>query len=266
MSNYEYIVITDLDGTLCTSTGKPSKESIEYLREFQKKRPNVLVTFSTGRPWSESKEIYEQLGLKSYISCLNGSYIYNPHNDHLILSSLSEKFLEYALFSPFFLSKVVTGALLTSKPNIPLSATDSPKALLDCFASSASSLIGIKLLYKSEDDVYVREIIENIKKFKPAPVVNIFYYPGLINLEIQSAQRDKFSFVEFAANHYGVDYPNILTFGDNHNDIPMMKGGVRGCALSNALFLLLQEATVLSKFSNDQDGVIKELDRYFGPL
>ncbi|AGX89262.1 HAD-IIB family hydrolase [Mycoplasma parvum] len=265
MSNYKYIVISDLDGTLCTSQGDVSQESIEYLKKFQEKRDDVLFTFSTGRAWNDAKPIYEQLGLKSYISCLNGGYIYNPHTNHLISSCLSERFLKYLLLTPNVLSLLQSGAILTSNIRIPLDS-DNPRKFLEAFKKSNSILVGIKFFYKDSDREKVREIIKNIKKFEPEPKVSIFYYPGLINLEIQSKQEDKFSFVEFVANFFGVPYSNILTFGDNHNDIPMTKGGVRSCALSNALFLLGQEATYISKYSNDEDGLIKELDLFFGPL
>ncbi|CCE66578.1 HAD-IIB family hydrolase [Candidatus Mycoplasma haematominutum] len=265
MFNYEYIVISDLDGTLCNSLGAPSKNTVEYIREFQQKHPKVLFTFSTGRNWADCSEIYESLGLTGYISCLNGAYIYNPKTEHLVISCLGEKFLNFLLHSPHVLPKLHSGSLLTNKVNIPLN-TDQPNKIWNTFRESKAILIGIKLLYREEDKQQVNEIIQIIKSFKPAPKVNLFYYPGLINLEIQNDKEDKFSFVKFAANYYGVDYPKILTFGDNYNDVPMMQGGVRGCALANATFLLKQEAQVISKFSNDEDGLIKELDSFFGPL
>ncbi|CBZ40328.1 HAD hydrolase, IIB family [Mycoplasma suis KI3806] len=254
-----------MDGTLCTTQGDISKETVDYLKMFQEKRPDVLFTFSTGRAWNDSKPIYDQLGLKSYISCLNGGYIYNPKTNHLVSSCLSEKFLKYLLFSPFVLSCLQSGDILTNTMRIPLDS-EYPNKCFDAFKTSNSVLVGVKLFYKESDKEKVREIIRNIKKFDPEPKVSIFYYPGLINLEIQSKQEDKFSFVEFAANFFGVPYSNILTFGDNHNDIPMTRGGVRSCALANSLFLLGQEASYISKYSNDEDGLIKELDLFFGPL
>ncbi|AFN65329.1 HAD superfamily hydrolase Cof [Mycoplasma wenyonii str. Massachusetts] len=262
MSNYKYIVISDLDGTLCNSREILSEQTKEYIVKFQEEHPEVLVTFCTGRPWAEAKDIYEQLQLKSYIACLNGSYIYNPHTKHLITSFLSTKFLSYLLSFPSTLSNLVKGALITDKLLLPLES-DLPKATLQALEKSESNLVGVKLFYKESDWGVVSELIAWIKKFSPAPRVSIFFYPGLLNIELQSSQLDKSSFVQFISNYVGVEYKNILTFGDNHNDIPMMKGGVRGYALSNALFLLKQEASVISKYSNDEDGVIKELTSFF---
>ncbi|AHC39838.1 haloacid dehalogenase [Mycoplasma ovis str. Michigan] len=262
MSDYKYIVISDLDGTLCDSREILSDQTKKYLLKFQKEHPEVLFTFSTGRPWAEAKEIYEQLQLKSYISCLNGSYIYNPHTNHLITSFLSTKFLSYLLNIPQTLNNLVRGALITDQLLIPLEP-NIPRTTLQSLERSKSNLVGIKLFFRESDCTIVNEIIEQIKKFSPTPRVNLFFYPGLINVELQSSQLDKSSFVQFISNFLGVEYKNILTFGDNHNDIPMMKGGVRSYALSNSLFLLKQEALVISKYSNNEDGVIKELASFF---
>lgn len=239
-----------------------SKQTKEYLIEFQKEHPEVLFTFCTGRPWAEAKEVYEQLQLRSYIGCLNGSYIYNPHTKHLITSFLSSKFLAYLLNFPYVLNSLAKGALITDQLLIPIES-DLPRATLQALENSNSNLVGIKLFFRDSEWKIVNELIEHIKKFSPTPRVSLFFYPGLINVELQSSQLDKSSYVQFISNYFGVEYKNILTFGDNHNDIPMMKGGVRGHALSNALFLLKQEATVISRYSNNEDGVIKELAKFF---
>ncbi|KMZ96215.1 hypothetical protein PVNG_02353 [Plasmodium vivax North Korean] len=133
---------------------------------------------------------------------------------------------------------------MTSKSNIPLKK-GSPRSTISIIEEEGSLIVGLKLFYRSSDEQRVSEIIERAKQFEPSPKVSVFLYPGLINIEIQSNLRDKFSFVEFLANFLGVPFSNILTFGDNHNDIPMMKGGIStiGYIEDSVMWMMFTEAS-----------------------
>ena len=55
---------------------------------------------------------------------------------------------------------------------------------------------------------------------------------------------------------------DVISFGDNNNDIEMLTSSAMGIAMSNAKERVKEAAHRVSKWSNDDDGVVKELDSY----
>ena len=54
---------------------------------------------------------------------------------------------------------------------------------------------------------------------------------------------------------------DMISFGDNNNDIEMLTGSGLGIAMSNAKERVKEAAHRVSEWSNDDDGVVRELER-----
>lgn len=89
MSKYKYLILTDLDGTLLDSNGRLSALTLDYVHRINK-RDDVLFSFSTGRHWRDAEKIYNDLQLKGFVSCCNGAYIYDPHQNWCEYEFLSD--------------------------------------------------------------------------------------------------------------------------------------------------------------------------------
>jgi hypothetical protein len=63
----------DLDGTLIDSRGRPHVEDVRAIRAAL--RQGVHVTIVTGRLYSGSRAIAEELGLRRAIACVDGSHV-----------------------------------------------------------------------------------------------------------------------------------------------------------------------------------------------
>ncbi|OAL10225.1 hydrolase [Candidatus Mycoplasma haematobovis] len=265
MQKYRYLVLSDLDGTLLNSHGELSEETIAYVKELNR-RNDILFCFSTGRCWRDAKEIYAKLELKGFASCCNGAYIYDPHQELIRYSFISEKFLNYFLHNKDFISGLMKGDVLTDKMHLPLTK-DNATEVLNKIRELEANVYGIKNYYDYTQPIedFNRLMVNRInalRSFDFPPNVTVFNYDNFLNMEIQASYVNKELVVDFLGNYYGVAPENILTFGDQVNDLSPAMGKSRFCAVSNAIDLIKQNATLVSKYSNDENAVIREIELF----
>lgn len=63
---------------------------------------------------------------------------------------------------------------------------------------------------------------------------------------------------------YGFPMSAVIAFGDNHNDVELLKNAGWGIAMSNAKESAKEAADYVSEFTNKEDAVAKELTKYLG--
>lgn len=73
----------------------------------------------------------------------------------------------------------------------------------------------------------------------------------------------KASALTYLLDHYRMDTKDLIAFGDEHNDVQMLSLAGVGYAMKNASDTLLPYADRLTAYTNDEDGVAKELQRLF---
>lgn len=263
MQKYKYLVLSDLDGTLLNSKGELSEETIAYVKELNK-RDDILFCFSTGRCWRDAKDIYKTLELKGFVSCCNGAYIYDPHREEIRYSFISEKFLVHVLENKDFSNGLMKGDILTDKMHIPLTSTNA-KEVLAKVRELKANVYGIKNYYEytqpvEEFNKLMAKRVNALNSFDCPPSVTVFDYHNFLNVEIQASYVNKEIVVDFLGNYYGIAPQNILTFGDQVNDLAPAMGKSRFCAVGNAIDLIKQNANLISEYTNDENAVIKEIE------
>ena len=86
-------------------------------------------------------------------------------------------------------------------------------------------------------------------------------YDGVYAFEIHSKEASKGNALKYLANYYNIDSKNTLAFGDQLNDISMLKAANYGVSMINAN----QELKELTKYHTDYDfnnnGVIEFLKK-----
>ena len=63
------------------------------------------------------------------------------------------------------------------------------------------------------------------------------------------------------ANYYNIPTDRIISFGDANNDIELIQVGKYGFAMKNGEDELKQYASKITEFTNDEDGVIREIQK-----
>lgn len=267
MSKYKYLIVTDLDGTLLNSNGELSSLAVDYVHKLNK-RDDILFSFSTGRCWRDSEKIYKQLQLKGFVSCCNGAFLYDPVNDISVYSYLSELVWTGILSNNEFFRDFWKGDILSDKESISFDASTDRFELIRRIKELNGNVYAIKTHFKQvgnpEDQDNVDKRLMFLKDFELPPCVTVYYYANnkSINIEIQAGYVSKEKAVEFLSNYYGVNSRNVLTYGDQINDLPVATGKSFCTSVKNAIDLMKFKSARVSEFTNDEDAVIREVDLF----
>jgi Cof subfamily protein (haloacid dehalogenase superfamily) len=79
--------------------------------------------------------------------------------------------------------------------------------------------------------------------------------------EISNSEAKKSCAVEFLQNYWGLKKEEILTIGDQNNDIELLKAGGVSVAMGNATDELKKYADYVTD-SVDNDGFVKAIEKY----
>ena len=78
-----------------------------------------------------------------------------------------------------------------------------------------------------------------------------------MNIEVMGAGATKGTALTWLCGHLGEDVADAWAFGDNINDIPMIRAAGHGCAMKNAEPEDRAAADAVTEFDNDRDGVAR---------
>lgn len=259
MSGYKYLILSDLDGTLLNSEGVLSKKTVEFVHELHK-RGDVLFAYSTGRSWKESKHIYEELKLKGFVSCNNGAYIYNPHINYLNCVFIAESVWKSILQNKEFFSGIQKLMIYSDKQEFLFDPEEATEVIKEIDEIKANVCV-VKFVFNRSEEI-LSDKLSFLKSFDSKLGITIFWQPDTVSLEISADFVSKEFAVKYIGNFYGVSYDNILTFGDQINDLSIADGVSKSVAVRNAVDIMKQKAKKISKYTNDEDSVIREIETF----
>lgn len=243
-------IILDLDGTLLDDNKKIGDKTIEYLKQIKnnvKIIPASARQFCTIKPYLETLDLLEE---NNYTICFNGSLIVNNK--------------EAEIFSSYIDKSVVIKIddfILDNKIDWTYYLYDN--RLLRNEISNIKEFVNENKIYKIVG-ISIPEVINKIRSNLPKEVLD--------NLEITSSELNRIEFVnkgmtkvkaiELLLNKLDIDKENVVAIGDGDNDIDMIKYVGCGIAMLNSPEIVKENADIITKYSNNEDGVfhaIKEL-------
>lgn len=243
-------IILDLDGTLLDDNKKIGNKTIHYLKQIKNK---VKIILASTRQFCTIKPYLENLGLldaNNYTICFNGSLIVNNK--------------ESEIFSSYIDKRVVIkidNFILDNKIDWTYYLYDNK--LLRNEIRNIEKFVNENKIYKIVG-VSTPSVIRKIRSNLPKEVLD--------NLEITSSELNRIEFVnkgmtkikaiELLLNKLDIDKENVVAIGDGDNDIDMIKYVGCGIAMSNSPKIVKENADIVTKYSNNEDGVyytIKEL-------
>lgn len=263
LENIQHIV-TDIDGTLLNDYGDLGLESKKLIKELINQ--GVLISLATGRLHSATTDIAKELSLNGYIISLDGAIVKGFNDDKTIFEaflkirhvkkavSISNDLLinivlchaksiyytDYNSLIPSLLSKY--GALYKQVN----SYDDYLSGTLEIVC--ASDMKG-SIKWMEERFNFPFSIGCNTSYFRSKKNENIFY------LEIRKAGSSKGKALERLLRHISIKPEQTAVIGDWYNDVTMFQTKAVKVAVANAIPELLNEADVVTKKTNDEDGV-----------
>ena len=250
-------IFMDLDGTVLTSGHKVSKNLIKKLRELEGKGVKTFV--ATGRTFSSSKPFVEMLGIKNPVINYNGGRVVNPLNSKVIFEKpveaqdveelikvSREKGIHLNLYMDdklYIEHETEEGEKYSESVEIPYYVRN-----FDEFIGKSST----KALFIAENSILLELKKELEEKL---PHLN-FVFSKPHYLECLNKEVNKGLAIKELLKKYEISPEETMAFGDQWNDLEMLKFVKYGYLMGNA------EEELKEKFSddritlsNDEDGI-----------
>ncbi|KRM95294.1 hypothetical protein FC19_GL002058 [Liquorilactobacillus aquaticus DSM 21051] len=269
MGNSVKLVISDIDGTLLNAKHNITGELKKAVKRVSAN--NIPVVLASARAPQGMYPIAKKLAIQSNpLVSYNGAYILKMHEQNELQSLKSHPMKKEAVirivetvkkkFTEISINIYAKNNWFVEKDDIWIKIESSITKLMPTkvhFDSlSKDETIEVhKLLLIGEKD----EIQELVAYLKILQLEGVTFYLSKENyLEIVAANVSKETAVKELAGYYRISTKEILTIGDQFNDIPMLKLAGVGVAMGNAPEEVKKAATFVTT-SNNNDGAAKAL-------
>lgn len=259
-------IVSDLDGTLLNSQKKLSKFNFQILKELKFKNKNIKLIIASGKNIYSIKNIIKNLEI-DYFICLNGAKIFNKNNSLIHSISINfkicEKIIEKALLLNLKFFASIDNEIYHYKMEKKYTSKYIHMHSLKVFSINNSELIKGKSFEKI---VFIDEKkkLNNFRIFLEknfSEYINIFFSEKNV-LDIVNKKCNKGTALKFIADYENFNIFNGIGFGDNENDISMLKLIKYPIIMENTE-LKYKNNLFFETLSNNNDGVGIFLKNFF---
>lgn len=264
----KYLIALDLDGTLLNKQSKISPATRDYLIGLDEKGYKIVIT--TGRPVRNAIEFYNELNLHSPLVCYNGGEVIHPHDPTFVPKqfSFSQDLIKAILTE--IPSECIDVAMCETDEKVWMSRND-PTVVNDFWYHDVELIFGdivqnlnqntITFLIRATHEEDKRIIEQVVTKY---PGMKLRFWQGYLErfCEVYYEGTSKAAGLEYVCQYYGIPSENTYAFGDAINDIEILRFVKHGFAMKNSDSNLLQLISNVTEFDNDNDGVMKELQKH----
>ncbi|MEI5990211.1 HAD superfamily hydrolase [Enterococcus termitis] len=263
------LVAIDLDGTLLNSKKEISTRNKEALA--QAKAAGVKIVLCTGRPLAAIEIYLEALNLRD-----NGDYSIT-FNGGLVQKNDTGEIIEKALMP---LEAVHELYELATSLNVPLDILSdglvmqlpASKEHISIYSQLNNLLTfeSYELAQLTTDQIYNKAVVaideiyldEQIKKIPASFYERYEVIKTRSNLlEFMPKGITKAYGISLLARDLGIKQEEIMTIGDEENDLPMIEYAGLGVAMENAVAKVKEIADVITD-TNDNDGVAQAVEKF----
>lgn len=262
-------ICLDIDGTLLNSKHQITEETKKAI-DFAVRERNIPVVLVSARMPKGIVFLQEELDIKEPIICYSGSLVLDKDKDILLSTYMDNQFIReivgearkcsihsslykddqwYIEDMDYWASqeKAIT--------NIEPVVTEYNK-LFNIWEQEKRGCNKILCMGKAENIAVLRDIL--LDKFENQ--LNI-YMSKPTYLEIIPKTASKTSAISFLLEQYNIDKSELMTIGDNYNDMDMLRYADYGIAMGNAPKLVKEAANYVT-LTNDENGVAYAINKY----
>ena len=256
------LVATDIDGTILIPEGEFTEGVKNCIKNLCDN--NIKVVLVTGRMFAAAKLIANDLGLNTPIVSYQGGLVIDCEEtlyERYLTLDQCERILKWA-----------------KKENIHINLynNDLLYSETDCYeVQRYCNNLHTKYQVKSFDEIEKNKInkllaidynnpqkIDRLEKELPKLFPDIYIIKSTpYFLEFSNKEASKYCAVEYLQNHWGLKKEEILTIGDQNNDIELLKAGGIKVAMGNAT----EELKYIADYITDtvhNDGFVKAINKF----
>ena len=289
--NMYKLVAIDLDGTLLNSYGEVSEKNKKAIKKAMQNGKEIVI--ASGRPLQSAKSFALESGASNYVTCGNGSLLYDVRNDKILFDKFidRQKVLEiikiceensifYCLYTEnLTISKTLNYNILfynNENKKMPEDKQTNIKIISDIYKYvEENPNIGIlKITICDESSIIFGGIIKRLRQISDVDVLDVQHMARKVitsgtedvkveyhYTEITSKDVNKWIAIQNLANILNIKSSEVIAIGDNMNDMEMIENAGLGVMMGNSAEYMHEFADVVAPTNND-DGVAYILEKY----
>ncbi len=271
------LIATDLDGTLLNDSDGVPEANIEYIEKAVQN--GCMVALCSGRSYVSLNVFEKKLGLNKkgcYGICFNGGIVYDAYTNEILsdirmqLSSTLELIDEIKRIMNLHIESGLVDILVYASADLYIEKTSDNENTKSY--SDRSNLKRIKLNDFNEmkdhvtkillkgDNTALTKIESEMKQFCVGKCKIFFTSKNL--LEFIPPESGKGRGIEILANILGIEMSQVISVGDQVNDLEMIEAAGLGVAVQNAVDAVKDVADYVAE-SDNNTGVIREIVQKF---
>lgn len=272
------LIAFDLDNTLLDDKKEISNYNLKVIKELQKK--DIEIVIATGRSYISAKKLIEELGNDITLICNNGAIIRNNKADKTLYETNLQEEIACRIIEEGDkrdLNPIVHvngyskgyDVLVREKDNMIEDNSKNPRVyiryeLVEKFTPNILENI-LSIAYFGERDKIKEfhwDMVHDYHSYFSSHIMENFKNNRSL-VEFMSVDANKWKTLKKYANSKGIEDNEIITFGDDNNDIEMIYNAGLGVAMKNANAKVKLASDIITKVNYDESGVGVELRRIF---
>ncbi|MBF0715487.1 HAD family hydrolase [Gemelliphila palaticanis] len=269
--------VTDMDGTFLNDKREISPRAKEVMQKLKEK--NVKFFIATGRLDLAVRKYYNSMNLEDSVISCNGGFIRNLSNLDIVYEKsftndqikiiydtykkLTDGSIQFHLYTSKYIYCDTLSLSLERIKKVEEDLDESlktpmkiiPEGMLKEFLDSGEKCYKVMMLSKNHD-ILVKIFEETKKYFSSAGTFSATDF-----FDIMPYGTNKGSGIEKVAEYYDLDIKDSVVFGDNFNDVDMLKVAGTSICPSNArdeIKLLCDEVIG----NNNDFSVLEYIEKY----
>lgn len=257
------MLVCDIDGTIFN--GKCISENlIKCINKIR--QDGIKFVIATGRTFYSANQLLKPLNIDTPIICYQGATIHNPDGKIIYEMGLERKLsleiLDYLRHIEIFPNIYIQDQLFAEKETEHVKKySDSqmvPYTIVSDISQRNFDSLN-KILAIDNDSEKIKILTSDLKKKYGDKIYTAMSTPYFC--EICASGVSKGNAVKYVADMYGIKKSEIMSCGDQNNDIELLTSAGIGVAMGNATDTLKSYANYITD-TVDNDGVVKAVNKF----
>lgn len=269
------LIATDVDGTIGNDKFQISQENVDAMKKAIAK--GIKVILCSGRTPASLQMFEAEMGLNiegQYGIGFNGATVYDSHTKEILFEDTITQ--ETAVHILNLVRETGTTALVAMY--IDSQTMIAEHGLEDVLAMyNTNNEVNIKFYDKITQDMITKDVL-NIYCIQYKPVLDPLFtelktrdlkectmaFSNENLLEFLPKRMNKAEGISKLCKHLGIDMSEVVTVGDNYNDLEMIQEAGLGIAVANAVPELKNKAWYVTERDNNNHIMIEVVDYVLG--
>lgn len=285
------LVAIDLDGTMLNKYGIITQNTKDVIKKVQEK--GIEVVIASGRTINSVKNFSKEINSQNFFISGNGAITYDIKNDKILYENTLSKnkvlqVVKICEENSIYYSVYTENGIITKNLNYNtlyyykenLNKEEEEKTHINIVQDIYSYIENrdekiLKIMICDGNQFVFKAIIKKLGEIKDIEILDVSHMSRKLikqgteeialeyfYTEITSKDVDKWNAIENLINLLGIKNEEIITIGDNANDLKMIKNAGIGIAMGESAPYIKEQADMIAE-SNDNDGVAEILKKIF---